>query len=36
MAKPEMRPPDLRKSNPHPAAPEQQGAASGTVPQAEE
>ncbi len=25
MAKPEMRPPDLRKSNPQPASPEQQG-----------
>ena len=27
MAKPELRPPDLRKSNPQPAAPEHQGAA---------
>ncbi len=26
MAKPEMRPPDLRKSNPQPASPDQQGA----------
>ena len=27
MARPELRPPDLRKSNPQPSAPEQQGAA---------
>jgi hypothetical protein len=36
MAKPEMRPPDLRKSNPQPASPEQPGAPAGTVTQAEE
>jgi hypothetical protein len=36
MAKPEMRPPDLRKSNPQPASPDQQGAPAGTNAQEEE
>jgi uncharacterized protein YacL len=31
MAKPELRPPDLRKSNPQPSAPEQQNAAANTA-----
>jgi uncharacterized protein YacL len=36
MAKPETRPPDLRKSNPQPASPEQQGAPAGTTTTEEE
>ena len=33
MAKPELRPPDLRKNNPQPAAPDQQGATATTTTQ---
>jgi hypothetical protein len=36
MAKPESRPPDLRKSNPQPASPEQQAAPAATVTHEEE
>jgi len=36
MAKPETRPPDLRKSNPQPASPEHQGSTTGTATQEEE
>ena len=36
MAKPETRPPDMRKSNPQPASPEHQGSPAGTATQEEE
>jgi hypothetical protein len=36
MAKPEMRPPDMRKSNPQPASPEQQAAPAATAAQEED